>query len=495
MVDRPAEHVPGERRRHPGLRHRGAEDGGQQQAAVGVLPAQGGLLAGHATVREVDDRLPVHDHLLAVQCAGELAGQAHRGAVVVDGRVVDLGPRPPAALGAVERGVGGGQQAGRARGRGRGGSERDTDARPDRHGVPMDPDRLAQTGVDRTSDLLGRPRAVGGLEQDDELVTAETCDRAERPRRGAHDARDVHEDVVTGGVAVPVVDGLEAVEVAREQRDPVLRTRALEGLLEDVEQQRAVGQAGQRVVQGAMGQARGRLAVGGDVPGDDDDVVTARDEDQVEHHGHRRAVRPVPPLLEPDLRPGARRQCGDGVVPAGGGAVRPGAAGQHRAGRHAAARRAAARRAAEVRAAEGRARTPRPAGEGPPGVTEVDVGPRLEPGTDERREGTVGLAHEAGGVDERHRHRGDLRRVVQRDPRPVAPRAADLRDRDEERPRLARQRRQGPGLDPDPPDDHDRVDGVGPSPSPAATRARWCPWSPRTTRATGNAHPGDDRPG
>ena len=65
-------------------------------------------------------------------------------------------------------------------------------------------------------------------------------------------------------MAERVVDGLEAVEVEEEHRGAAARpapARAAQRLLEPVEEQRAVGQAGERVVQRVVLEALDRAAV------------------------------------------------------------------------------------------------------------------------------------------------------------------------------------------------------------------------------------------
>jgi hypothetical protein len=65
-------------------------------------------------------------------------------------------------------------------------------------------------------------------------------------------------------VAEGVVDGLEAVQVEKEHGDPAAVADGMgEGLIETVLEQRAVGQPGQGVVLGEVGNARfGSLALG-----------------------------------------------------------------------------------------------------------------------------------------------------------------------------------------------------------------------------------------
>ena len=101
------------------------------------------------------------------------------------------------------------------------------------------------------------------LGQHDELVAAQ----ARHGVRGAHDlgqARaDLDQQLVAGLVAERVVDRLEAVDVEQQHRDAEAEALgAAEGVLDAVEEQRAVGQAGERVVQRLVAHDRLRaLAV------------------------------------------------------------------------------------------------------------------------------------------------------------------------------------------------------------------------------------------
>ena len=66
-----------------------------------------------------------------------------------------------------------------------------------------------------------------------------------------------HEQGVTHRVPETVVDHLEAIDVEEHDCDGLLEpARPLDGLLETVEQERAVGQRGQAVMRGLVGQVR-----------------------------------------------------------------------------------------------------------------------------------------------------------------------------------------------------------------------------------------------
>ena len=101
------------------------------------------------------------------------------------------------------------------------------------------------------------------VEQHGELVAAEPRDRVGGPQDAADAAADLDEHLVPVAVAEAVVDPLEAVDVDEQDADrrAVARAAAARQRVRDaVEQQRAVGQAGERVVEGAVAELVAALA-------------------------------------------------------------------------------------------------------------------------------------------------------------------------------------------------------------------------------------------
>ena len=81
------------------------------------------------------------------------------------------------------------------------------------------------------------------------------------PERAAQPLGDGDEQLVAGGVAGAVVDGLEVVEVHEEDGDrAAAAVGAGQRVVEPVGEQRAVGQAGERVVEGVVLRAAPRAA-------------------------------------------------------------------------------------------------------------------------------------------------------------------------------------------------------------------------------------------
>ena len=105
--------------------------------------------------------------------------------------------------------------------------------------------RLIRSAIEHHLALAGEV-----LEQQGELVAAEPRDRVHRAQHRPQPLGQPGEQPVAGGVAERVVDLLEVVDVEEQHRDGRVRApRAVERDAEAVEEQRAVGQAGQRVVQ------------------------------------------------------------------------------------------------------------------------------------------------------------------------------------------------------------------------------------------------------
>ena len=107
------------------------------------------------------------------------------------------------------------------------------------------PERFEQA----LGDQLGAGLERELLADHDELVAAQAPERV----GAAHDAVEPRGDglqqLVAGGVPERVVDGLEVVEIDEQGRDLRLAARAArEHLLDAIEDQRPVRQAGQRVV-------------------------------------------------------------------------------------------------------------------------------------------------------------------------------------------------------------------------------------------------------
>ena len=124
-------------------------------------------------------------------------------------------------------------------------------------GEPVDGQRgeADRGGGDRAEALLearrgGTQLARAGLgQQDRELVAAEAAEHVGGAQVGRERAGDGAQQVVTGGVAAGVVDGLEVVEVDHDQaeRAAVVADVVAQLGLEALGEAAAVERAGQRV--------------------------------------------------------------------------------------------------------------------------------------------------------------------------------------------------------------------------------------------------------
>lgn len=133
------------------------------------------------------------------------------------------------------------------------GLDRDADARRHERLPAADDERLAQPG----DDPLGRVHRLRGardvLEQDRELVTAETAGGVPAPAALAQALGDLDKQLVARAVTEAVVDRLEVVEV--EQNDGVMLTGVLharERIRGPVTEQRPIRKVGQVVVKGLV---------------------------------------------------------------------------------------------------------------------------------------------------------------------------------------------------------------------------------------------------
>ena len=146
----------------------------------------------------------------------------------------------------------------------------------------------------RARDALGHPdarrrRRATSFEQDGELVAAEPGDGVARAQRRDERPAICDQQLVAGQVAEAVVDDLEAVEVEEEDGGQPLRlaARALDRLPQPVHEQRAVGQAGERVVEGVVEELLLGLLAVGDVVGVEHDAGDRR----LSRAGSRRSTR------------------------------------------------------------------------------------------------------------------------------------------------------------------------------------------------------------
>ncbi len=109
--------------------------------------------------------------------------------------------------------------------------------------------RLATSAASSGSDRRGKDQR--------ELVAAEASRRVALATARSQHLRGGLEHPVSRVVTVRVVDGLEAVEIAGEQREAVSRaTRRQQRLAQPVEEERAIGESGEAVAEREIVEAR-----------------------------------------------------------------------------------------------------------------------------------------------------------------------------------------------------------------------------------------------
>ena len=237
------------------------------EAALAVVPADERLDADHAALVERHERLVVQHELLALERSAQ-AGDRRKLVGGVEARQ-DRRPqcKPLGVLRPVHGDVGLREELLGAVGISR------IEARADAGmGVELggrQPHGRAQRRADVLGDALGRLDRSLGIDVGDEheeLIASEPGHDVGRAHGVAEPVGDDAQELVAGRVAVAVVHELEVVEVDEEDGDRLLaapgaRDRLLEVLLEE----EAVGQVGERVVIGEVGEPglRGGQLVGG----------------------------------------------------------------------------------------------------------------------------------------------------------------------------------------------------------------------------------------
>ena len=229
----------------------GQEVQGPEQATLGVLPADQGLGADHLARAHVDLGLVVKHEGVVVQRLADV-GQAFvvPAHVAVGFGVEDVAAVLACQLGLVHGLVGLAQQlvgvdlfglrvGGHA------------DAGRDLHHGRADGDGPGRGREHARDDLQHLPGVFDVLHDGHEFVTAQAGQRVALAQGLAQALGHGHQQLVTDGMAVPVVDVLEAVEVEVDDGQLLAApTRLPHRLVQPVGQQDAVGQAGQRVVVG-----------------------------------------------------------------------------------------------------------------------------------------------------------------------------------------------------------------------------------------------------
>ena len=247
---------------------------GGNQTTGGVLPAHERLQAHHLARGEGDGGLVVEDELALLDGPAHITLELEAGhGRGVHGGVEEAVAALPLALGSVHGGVGVAQQlvGGLAIALG----EADPQAGVNEDLLAREEERWGQDVDDALRQAIGSFGFFQVLEQDGELVAAQTSRGVAGSQAALQADRHRDEQLVADRVTQAVVHGLEAVEVHHHDRDrggvPFLATH---GVVHTVGEQRPVGQVRQRVVEGLMTQLRLEgVAVGHVLHGDEDCIM------------------------------------------------------------------------------------------------------------------------------------------------------------------------------------------------------------------------------
>ena len=187
--------------------------------------------------------------LLALQTEPQLVLESERLAELARHlSAEDLVAAAPGLLGRVHRDVGAPDQLLAARAA-VGRVDHDADARAERERALGD-DRGLGEALEQPLGERGRVGLAPALDEHGELVAAEARHGVARARGRAEAARHLQQHLVADVVPEAVVDLLEPVEVDEQQRDRCARALpARQRLLEPVAEERAVGEAGEAVVE------------------------------------------------------------------------------------------------------------------------------------------------------------------------------------------------------------------------------------------------------
>ena len=228
---------------------------GADHAALGVVPAQQRLDAADRPVLQADDRLVEELELIGRQRALQVGAQLQ----ALQHALVHLGLEEAVAalavaLGDVHRRVG---VADQLVGVGHAvlGGDRDAEAAAQRELLVGGGQRRADGLHDALGGVGRLLDALDVLQQDGELIAAEARGGVAGADRQRQALGHLAKHVVARGVAERVVDDLEVVEVDEDDPDAArLAAAARDRVADALDEQRAVGQAGDRVVERLVGE-------------------------------------------------------------------------------------------------------------------------------------------------------------------------------------------------------------------------------------------------
>jgi hypothetical protein len=230
-----------------------------------------------APAADVDDGLVEDRELVPVDGAVQLAGDREPSlGFLVHRRLEQDVARLSIALGDVHRGIGIAQQIIRVVRVGA--ADRDPDADPHEHMLVSDTERFLEGFEHAISDLTDLRRDVDVLDQQRELVTAESSDSIAGPDHRGEPRGHRDQQLVARGMTEAVIDQFEIVEVDDEHTYGVtVAMTAAQRMTDSVDEQGPVGQARQAVVQRLAPQLGVEALAVGDVTHRQDETVDAGD--------------------------------------------------------------------------------------------------------------------------------------------------------------------------------------------------------------------------
>ena len=247
-----------------------------------MAPAHQRLDARHPAGGEGDHRLELEEELVVLDGAAEVGGALEPAQLAaMPRRRVDLVAiaarrlrRVHGEVGVAEQLVDGAADAG----------DRAADA-----GAHEDLRAAGGEGhAEGAEDALGDPvqlLGAGAVEEHGELVAADVRHRVAGPDQATEPVGDADEQLVADAVTEGVVHRLEVVEVDDHDAErPGLAAAAGDRVGEAVTQQRAVGELGERIVEGAVAQLALQGGLLGDVDAQREDGGTLLEADPVEIH-------------------------------------------------------------------------------------------------------------------------------------------------------------------------------------------------------------------
>ncbi|MNM28623.1 hypothetical protein D3C81_391390 [compost metagenome] len=228
----------------------GDEQAGRHLAQHGIIPAQQGFGAQHGARAQAHLRLVMHFEFIAGDGAAQLLLHGQAGADVA---AHALGEKrvmvAPHFLGAHQRRVGVAQHVVEAVAIGR--AHGDADAGGQRQAFAIDAELPAQAGQDGLRQRQGTSQQGIVLQQNLEFIAALARHRVALAHAAGEETRHYLQRLVAHGLAVRIVDVLEAVQVQAHQHYLLAIAHGLRArLLEALAHQHAIGQARQGIVVG-----------------------------------------------------------------------------------------------------------------------------------------------------------------------------------------------------------------------------------------------------